>query len=52
MLQTILIVNDEPSQLRIAEFTIRDKLRFSTVTATGGEEAIRCFLRTGIRNRT
>ncbi len=41
MPQTILIVNDDPLQLRMAEFTIRDKLHYNAVTATGSEEAIR-----------
>jgi len=40
MTETILIVDDEPSQLRMAEFVIKDKLHYKTVTATSGQEAI------------
>lgn len=40
MPETILIVDDEISQLRMAEFVVKDKLRYQVVTASGGQEAI------------
>ena len=40
MPETILIVDDEISQLRMAEFVVKDKLHYQTVTASGGREAI------------
>lgn len=40
MPETILIVDDEISQLRMAEFVVKEKLRYQTVTASGGQEAI------------
>ena len=40
MPETILIVDDEISQLRMAEFAVKDKLHYRVVTASGGQEAI------------
>ncbi|NBX03899.1 MAG: response regulator [Alphaproteobacteria bacterium] len=40
MPETILIVDDEISQLRMAEFVVRDKLHYRVRTASGGQEAI------------
>lgn len=44
MRELILIVDDEPSQLRMAEFVIKDKLQYRTMTASGGQEAITMVL--------
>ena len=40
MTETILIVDDEISQLRMAEFAVKDKLHYRVLTASGGQEAI------------
>ncbi len=43
-METILIIDDDPSQLRMAEQAISHKLRYRAVTAGGGEDAIRWVL--------
>jgi DNA-binding NtrC family response regulator len=40
MPETVLIVYDEPAQLRIIEHVVSRKLRYQTVTASGGKGAI------------
>lgn len=40
MPDTILIVDDEPSQRRMAEYAISEKLKYHTLSASGGKEAI------------
>lgn len=40
MPETILIVDDEPAQLKMAQTAIHDKLHYRAVTATGSQEAI------------
>lgn len=44
MPETILIVDDEISQLRMAEFVVKDKLHYRTVTANSGQEAIQWIM--------
>ena len=40
MPETILIVDTEPAQLRLAESIVKDKLQYRTVAMQGGKEAI------------
>lgn len=40
MTYTILIVDDDPNQQRIAEHILRDKMEYNTIVVGGGKEAI------------
>jgi len=44
MTETVLIVDDGSSHLRMAEYTIGQKLGYHVITADGGDEAIRWIM--------